>query len=267
MLRDITIGQYYPKKSIIHRLDPRVKLAGTFLYIISLFFIKNFLGYIPALIYITVALVLSGVPLRHILKGLKPVMLLIVLTGVINLFMTPGDDVLVTFLKLTITERGLKKAAFFVIRLLFLIISSSLLTYTTTPNQLTDGIEKAFKPLNKIKIPVHEFALIMSLALRFIPILVEEADKIIKAQSARGADFEEGKMLERIKSMASILVPLLVSAMRRADDLALAMDARCYHGGEGRTKMKPLLYMGRDYAGYAVICVYFVSSIIIGRFI
>ena len=150
-------------------------------------------------------IVLSKVPLRHILKGLKPVMLLIVLTGVINLFMTPGDDVLVTFFKFTITERGLKKAAFFVIRLLFLIISSSLLTYTTTPNQLTDGIEKAFKPLNRIKIPVHEFALIMSLALRFIPILVEEADKIIKAQSARGADFEEGKMIERIKSMASIL--------------------------------------------------------------
>ncbi len=267
MLRDITIGQYYPKKSIIHRLDPRVKLAGTFLYIISLFCIKNLPGYLPALLYITAVIILSGVPLKHILKGLKPVIFLIVLTAVINLFMTTGGSVLFTFLKLTITERGAYKAAFFVLRLLFLIISSSLLTYTTTPNELTDGIEKAFKPLNKIKIPVHEFALIMSLALRFIPILVEEADKIIKAQSARGADFEEGKMIERIKNMVSVLVPLLVSAMRRADDLALAMDARCYHGGEGRTKMKPLMYMARDYAGYAVICMYFVLAVTAGRLI
>ena len=264
MLRDITIGQYYHKNSIIHRLDPRVKLAGTFLYIISLFCIKNMPGYIPAFAYIAVVTILSGVPIKHILKGLKPVILLIVLTAVINLFMTTGGDVLFTVFRLAITERGVYKAAYFVIRLLFLIISSSLLTYTTTPNELTDGIEKAFKPLNKIRIPVHEFALIMSLALRFIPILVEETDKIIKAQSARGADFEEGKMTERVRNMVSVLVPLIVSAMRRADDLALAMDARCYHGGEGRTKMKPLMYMARDYVGYAVICIYLTVAITAG---
>lgn len=264
MLRDITIGQYYPSKSIIHRLDPRVKLAGTFLFLISLFLFSHPSGYIIATIYLGAIIVMSRVPFGYIMKGLKPILFLIAFTALLNLFFTPGNDVLVSFWRVTITYDGIKKAALMVLRLVYLIIGSSIMTFTTTPNQLTDGIEKALRPLNKIKIPVHEFALMMSLALRFIPILMEEADKIIKAQSARGADFEEGSFIRRARNIISILVPLLVSATRRANDLAMAMDARCYHGGEGRTKMKPLNYSGRDVAGYIIIFVYLGLTILIG---
>ncbi len=267
MLRDITIGQYYPTGSIIHKLDPRVKLAGTFLFIISIFTFENFLGYVVSLIYLGTVIFISGVPLKYILKGVKPIIFLIVFTAAIHLFFTSGDDVLWKFYALKITFTGLKKAAFMVIRLLFLITGSSIMTYTTTPNRLTEGIEKSFGPLKKLHIPVHEFALMMSLALRFIPILMEEADKIIKAQSSRGADFEEGNIFKKISVVVSILIPLLVSAMERARDLALAMDARCYHGGEGRTKMKPLRYTEKDYISYCIIFVYMVSSVAIGRFI
>lgn len=267
MLRDITIGQYYPTGSIVHRLDPRVKLAGTFLFIISIFTFQNFRGYIVALIYLGTVIYISKVPLKYILKGIKPIIFLITFTAVIHLFLTPGDDILFRFYALKITYTGLKKALFMVIRLLFLIAGSGIMTYTTTPNQLTDGIEKALKPLNKIHVPVHEFALMMSLALRFIPILMEEADKIIKAQSSRGADFEEGNIFRKISGIVSILIPLLVSAMERAKDLALAMDARCYHGGDGRTKMKPLKYLTRDYVSYGIILLYMVSSVVVGRFV
>lgn len=267
MLRDITIGQYYPTGSVIHRLDPRVKLAGTFLFIISIFAFDNYAGYVISLLYLGAVIFISKVPLRHILKGVKPIIFLIIFTAVMHLFFTPGDDVLFRFYALKITYAGVKKAVFMVVRLLFLITGSAIMTYTTTPNQLTDGIEKSFGPLNKIHIPVHEFALMMSLALRFIPILMEEADKIIKAQSSRGADFEEGNIFKRISSVISILIPLLVSAMERAKDLALAMDARCYHGGEGRTKMKPLKYEVKDYVSYGIILMYMITSVAVGRFI
>lgn len=264
MLRDITIGQYYPTGSVIHRLDPRVKLAATMLYIISLFPFSSVPVYAVATVYLVSILVLSRVPASYILKGLKPIVMLIILTGVMNLFLTKGEDVLISYGSITITMEGVKKALYMVIRLIFLVIGSSLMTYTTTPNELTDGIEKALKPLNKIKVPVHEFALMMSLALRFIPILIEEADKIIKAQSSRGADFEEGKLIDRAKNMIAILIPLLVSAMQRANDLAMAMDARCYHGGAGRTKMKPLRYNRQDIIAYLIVLVYFALVITIG---
>ncbi len=267
MLRDITIGQYYPTGSVIHKLDPRVKLAGTFLFIISIFTFKNYPGYIVSLIYLGMVIFISKVPLKHILKGIKPIIFLMVFTAVIHLFFTSGDDILFEFYAVKITYAGLKKAVFIIVRLLFLITGSAIMTYTTTPNQLTEGIEKAFGPLNKAHIPVHEFALMMSIALRFIPILMEEADKIIKAQSSRGADFEEGNIIKRISGIVSILIPLLVSAMERAKDLALAMDARCYHGGEGRTKMKPLRYTAKDYISYGIILVYMVTSVAAGRFI
>lgn len=264
MLRDITIGQYYPTGSIIHRLDPRVKLAATILYIISLFPFDTIAVYALATVYLVSVLLMSKVPFRYIIKGLKPVVLLIILTGCMNLFFTRGENVLISYWKITITMEGLNKAVFMVLRLIYLVIGSSLMTYTTTPNELTDGIEKALRPLNKIKLPVHEFALMMSLALRFIPILVEEADKIIKAQSSRGGDFEEGRFIERAKSMVSILIPLLVSAIQRAGDLAMAMDARCYHGGAGRTKLRPLKYKKKDIIAYIIILFVFILTIVIG---
>lgn len=263
MLRDITIGQYYKADSIIHKLDPRVKLAGTVLYIISLFFSNSPVAFAIATIYLAVMIKLSGVPFRYMIKGLKAVIVLIIFTALFNLFFTPGLDVLVELGSVRITTTGLKKTIYMVVRLIYLILGSSLMTYTTTPNQLTDGIEKAFKPLNRLSIPVHEFALMMSLALRFIPILMDETDKIMKAQSARGADFEHGNIITKAKNVISIIIPLLVSATKRAEDLALAMDARCYHGGDGRTKMKPLKYAKRDYAGYAVALVYFGAMIVL----
>lgn len=264
MLRDITIGQYYPSGSVIHRLDPRVKLAATVLFLISLFPFDTIAVYALATVYLVSVIVMSGVPVKYIVKGLKPVVLLIILTGCMNLIFTKGEDVLFTYWKITITLEGVRKAVFMVLRLIYLVIGSSLMTYTTTPNELTDGIEKALRPLNKLKIPVHEFALMMSLALRFIPILIEEADKIIKAQSSRGGNFEEGKFIDRAKSMISILIPLLVSAIKRANDLAMAMDARCYHGGAGRTKLRPLKYKKGDIIAYLIVLLVFVLTIIIG---
>lgn len=264
MLRDITIGQYYPTGSVIHKLDPRVKLVATILFIISLFPFDTIAVYALATVYLASVLVMSKVPLKYIIKGLKPVVLLIVLTGLMNLLLTQGDDVIFEYWKFTITMEGAKKAFFMVLRLIYLVIGSSLMTYTTTPNELTDGIEKALRPLNKIKVPVHEFALMMSLALRFIPILIEEADKIIKAQSSRGGNFEEGKFIDRAKSMIAILIPLLVSAIQRAGDLAMAMDARCYHGGAGRTKLRPLRYSGHDFIAYLIVVGMFALTIAAG---
>ena len=264
MLRDITIGQYYPTGSVIHKLDPRVKLAATILFIISLFPFDTIAVYALATVYLVSVLVMSKVPLKYIIKGLKPVVLLIVLTGLMNLLLTQGDNVIFEYWKFTITMEGVKKAFFMVLRLIYLVIGSSLMTYTTTPNELTDGIEKALRPLNKIKVPVHEFALMMSLALRFIPILIEEVDKIIKAQSSRGGNFEEGKFIDRAKSMIAILIPLRVSAIQRAGDLAMAMDARCYHGGMGRTKLRPLRYSGHDFIAYLIVAGMFALTIAAG---
>lgn len=260
MIRDITIGQYYPTDSALHRLDPRVKLIGTLIFIISLFTFNHFWGYIVATIYLFGIIKTSKVPFKFIIKGLKSVMMIFVFTLTFNLFMTPGTVIWsLGFLK--ITWEGLRIAIFMGIRLTYLILGSSLMTFTTTPNHLTDGLENVLGPLKKIRVPVHEIAMMMSIALRFIPILLEETDKIMKAQTARGADFETGGLVKRAKSMIPLLVPLFVSAFRRANDLAMAMEARCYQGGHGRTKMNPLRYYKRDYLAYAVMVVYLAALI------
>jgi len=264
MLRDITIGQYYQTESVIHKMDPRVKLGGTLLYIISLFLFKNFVAYGIAALFLGIVIKLSKVPFKFMVKGMKAIILLLMITVVFNLFLTPGTP-LVTLWKLTITEEGLRMAGTMALRLTLLIIGSSVMTLTTTPNNLTDGLEKMMRPLRVIKVPVHEVAMMMSIALRFIPILLEETDKIMKAQIARGADFENGNILKRAKALVPLLVPLFISAFRRANDLAMAMEARCYRGGDGRTKMKPLCYKKRDYIAYGCIVAYLVGSVVVGR--
>jgi energy-coupling factor transport system permease protein len=266
MLRDITLGQYYRADSVIHRLDPRVKIVATFAFIISLFLVKNFIGYLVAAIFLCGCIKLSQVPPKFIFRGMKAIFFLLVITMVFNLFLTPGEA-LFSFWKLQVTREGLRLALMMGIRLVFLITGSSLMTLTTTPNNLTDGLEDLLKPLKKLRVPVHEISMMMSIALRFIPILMEETDKIMKAQMARGADFESGSLVNRAKSLVPILVPLFISAFRRANDLAMAMEARCYRGGEGRTKMKPLIYKRTDGIAYLVIIVYLVLIIVLGRII
>ena len=267
MIRDITIGQYYPAESRIHRLDPRVKIVCTLLFLVSLFIQNSLSGYVIATIYLGCVIRLSKVPLKYILKGLKPVVILLLFTVVMNLFLTDGGETLVQFGIFTITENGLRTSVFMAVRLMYLVAGSSIMTFTTSPNGLTDGMEKLLHPLNRFNVPVHEVAMMMSIALRFIPILLEETDKIMKAQQARGADFESGNIIQRAKAMVPILVPLFVSAFRRANDLAMAMEARCYHGGDGRTKMKPLHYHGRDRAAYFITLIYFIIMFVVGRFL
>ena len=252
MIRDITIGQYYPANSVIHRLDPRVKIVATLLFLISLFVQKSVLGYLVATLFLAGVIHLSKVPLKFIMKGLKPIMILLLITVAFNLFLNNGGEVLVHFWIFQITEDGLEISVYMAIRLIYLIAGSSIMTFTTTPNALTDGIEKLLRPLNKVKVPVHEVAMMMSIALRFIPILLEETDKIMSAQKARGADFESGNIIQKAKALIPILVPLFISAFRRADELAVAMECRCYHGGEGRTKLHVLQYEGRDYLALAL---------------
>lgn len=266
MLRDITIGQYYPADSVIHKLDPRTKLMATMIYILSLFIFRSLAGFAAVTLGLFLVILLSKVPIGYMVKGVKAIVVILLITVVFNLFLTPGET-LVSFWKLRITEEGLKNAVFMTVRLIYLILGSSVLTLTTTPNQLTDGLEKSLKPLNKIHVPVHEISMMMSIALRFIPILIEETDKIMKAQLARGADFESGNLVKKAKAMVPLLVPLFISAFRRANDLALAMEARCYHGGEGRTKMKPLKYKGADGIAYLLIAVYFAVVILLRRFL
>ena len=257
MLRDITIGQYYPVDSPIHRLDPRVKLAGTMVFLISLFVTSGIPAYVLATLWLGALIYLSRVPFRFITKGLKAILILLIISVSFNLFLTEGRPIFrIGFL--TMTWEGLSLAFFMAIRLIYLVIASSLMTLTTTPNQLTDGLEKGLGFLKRFSVPVHEISMMMSIALRFIPILIEETDKIMKAQTARGADFESGNLIQRAKSMVPILVPLFLSAFRRASDLAMAMEARCYHGGEGRTKMKPLRYEKRDRIAYGIMAIYFV---------
>lgn len=266
MLRDITLGQYYPTESVLHRMDPRVKLGGTILYIISLFCFKNAAGYLLAALFLALVIRLSKVPFRFMVKGMKSILFLLLITVGFNLFLTPGTPA-VSFWKLSITWEGIAIAVTMAVRLTLLIIGSSVMTLTTTPNNLTDGMEKVLKPLKIFKVPVHEVAMMMSIALRFIPILLEETDKIMKAQIARGADFESGNLFKRAKAMVPLMVPLFISAFRRANDLAMAMEARCYRGGEGRTKMKPLIYTGNDYLAYGVLALYLAVSIAVGRFL
>lgn len=266
MLRDITLGQYYPADSIIHKLDPRTKLFATLLFIISVFSFDGIVGFIVMTAFLFGVIALSKVPLSFMLRGLKAIMILLVIAGLFNLFLTPGQ-VLWSIWKIHITREGLRNAVLMTIRMIYLIMGSSVMTLTTTPNQLTDGLEKALKPLQKINVPVHEIAMMMSIALRFIPILIEETDKIMKAQMARGADFESGNLIHKVKNMVPLLVPLFVSAFRRADDLAMAMEARCYNGGEGRTKMKPLKYVARDHKAYAIIFAYFIVILLCRTFL
>lgn len=263
MLRDITIGQYYQTESVIHKLDPRVKIGGTLLYIISLFLFQNVLGFVVAAVFLAMVIRLSNVPFKFMVRGMKSILFLLLITVMFNLFLTPGET-LVGIWKLRITKEGLQLAITMALRLSFLIIGSSVMTLTTTPNNLTDGMEKMMAPLKIFRVPVHEVAMMMSIALRFIPILLEETDKIMKAQIARGADFESGGLIKRAKALVPLLVPLFISAFRRANDLAMAMEARCYRGGEGRTKMKPLIYTRRDFFAYLVIMSYLALKIVVG---
>ena len=262
MIREITIGQYYDEESVIHRLDPRVKFVATLVYIISIFVVNNIIGYALVALFLGVCVFLSHVPVRYIIKGLKPVMIILLITILFNMLLTPGE-ILWQFSVFKISKEGLKAGATMALRLTLLITGSSLMTLTTTPNNLTDGMERLLKPLSRIKVPVHEIAMMMSIALRFIPILLEETDIIMKAQMARGADFESGNIFKRAKALVPLLVPLFVSAFRRANDLAMAMEARCYRGGEGRTKMKPLKYAGRDFIAYAIVWLFLAGCIVL----
>lgn len=263
MIRDITIGQYYPAESLLHRLDPRVKLSGTLLFIVCLFLVNNLWGYLIAAICLGAVIRISKVPFKFIMRGLKAIIILLMFTVIFNLFLTSGT-VIFEWKFIRITKEGLYLAFSMAVRLILLILGSSLMTFTTTPNQLTDAMESLLGPLKKIHVPVHEVAMMMSIALRFIPILLEETDKIMKAQQARGADFETGGIIKRARAMVPILVPLFISAFRRAGDLAMAMEARCYRGGEGRTKMKPLRYQRRDAAAWLVMCC-FIAVIVVSR--
>lgn len=264
MLRDITLGQYYQTDSVIHRLDPRVKLMTTVCYIISLFIVDNFIGYMIAGLFLALIIKLSKVPVKFMVRGMKSIVFLLIIAVGFNLFLTPGETA-VSFWKLRITWEGMRLAAFMAIRLVFLIMGSSVMTLTTTPNNLTDGMESLLGPLKKLKVPVHEISMMMSIALRFIPILLEETDKIMKAQIARGADFESGNLIKKAKSLVPLLVPLFISAFRRANDLAMAMEARCYRGGEHRTKMKPLIYKKRDGLAYGAVVCYLALCVVFGK--
>lgn len=264
MLRDITLGQYYQTESVIHRLDPRVKLGGTLVFIISLFLFKNFWGFAVAAVFLGIVIGLSKVPFKFMVRGMKSILFLLLITVGFNLFLTQGTPIF-TVWKLSVTWEGLRLALTMAVRLSLLIIGSSVMTLTTTPNNLTDGMERMLRPLKVFKVPVHEVAMMMSIALRFIPILLEETDKIMKAQIARGADFESGNLIRRAKALVPLLVPLFISAFRRANDLAMAMEARCYRGGEGRTKMKPLIYQKRDYLAYVCLAGYLAVNIGVGR--
>ena len=265
MIRDITLGQYYPGDSAVHRLDARTKIIATLLYIIELFVVNNFWGFLIAAAALFAVIAVSRVPLKFIFRGLTAVFLIIAFTFILNLFMVDGR-VLWQWKFLTITYEGVSRAFFMAVRLILLIIGSSIMTLTTKPVELTDGLEKLLKPFSKIGLPSHEIALMMTIALRFIPTLMEETDKIIKAQQARGADFESGNLLQRAKSLIPILVPLFVSSFRIAQDLALAMEARCYRGGGGRTRMNEIRFRRGD-AFAAVLMVLFLAVIILSRFI
>ena len=251
-LKDITLGQYFPGNSLVHRLDPRTKLMAVTLYIVALFLADFFITYAIMFAVLALAIAISKVPLRSILRGLKPILFIAILTALLNLFYTSGEHVLVTFWVFTITLEGVFNAFFMVVRIMMLIAGTFLLTYTTSPILLTDGLESLMGPLKKLRVPVHELSMMMSIALRFIPTLIEETDKIMSAQRARGADFESGNLMQRARALIPLLVPLFISAFRRADELAVAMECRCYHGGEGRTKLKVLRYRGIDYGAFAI---------------
>lgn len=266
MIREITLGQYYPVDSVLHRMDPRTKLFGTLVFIVSLFLADSLVAYGVITLFLVSAVRLSRVPFRFMVKGLKAMLFLLLASVSFNLFLTPGTEIFrIGFLRMT--WEGVRLAGFMALRLVYLVIGSSVMTLTTTPNQLTDGLEKGLGVLKKVGVPVHEVSMMMSIALRFIPMLLEKTDRIMKAQMARGAAFDEGNLIKKAKSMVPLLVPLLVSSFQIAGDLAMAMENRCYRGGEGRTKMKPLQYKRRDYITYIVVLVYFAACIAAGRIV
>ena len=246
MLKDITLGQYFPGKSPVHRLDPRTKLIVLVVYIVALFAAKSWVSYGLCFAFLAICIGISTIPVKSIVKGMKPLVVILIFTGILNLFFTDGEKVLVDVWVIRITLEGVIRAIFMVSRILMLITATFLLTYTTSPISLTDGLEALMSPLKKLHLPVHELSMMMCIALRFIPTLIEETDKIMSAQKARGADFETGNLMQRVKALVPILVPLFISAFRRADELATAMECRCYQGGEGRTKMKLLRYHRGD---------------------
>ena len=255
MIREMTLGQYYKADSVLHKLDARVKLLGTLLFVITLFFPKSLLSLGIATVFLAFTIKLSKVPFSMMIRGVKPLFVIICFSAIINMI-SVGGEVLIKLGPVSITKQGLWMAFYLVIRLVYLVIGSSVMTFTTTPNQLTDGLEKGFRFLKKVHIPVHEIAMMMSIALRFIPILTEELDKIMKAQMSRGVDFESGNILERGKKLIPVLVPLFIAAIRRASDLAMAMEARGYNGGEGKTRLHPLVYKKQDYAAYGIMLLY-----------
>lgn len=252
MLKDITLGQYFPGNSLIHRMDPRTKLLMVVVYIVALFTASGWISYGTVFLFLAVSIKISGIALKSITKGLKPVLFIVIFTGVLNLFFTEGTHVIFSVFGITLTWEAVERAFFMVSRIMMLITGTFLLTYTTSPIALTDGLESLLGPLKKLHLPVHELSMIMCIALRFIPALIEETDKIISAQKARGADFETGSLVQRAKALVPILVPLFISAFRRADELAVAMECRCYQGGEGRTKMKLLRYHRIDLNTFVV---------------
>jgi energy-coupling factor transport system permease protein len=252
MLKDITLGQFFPGYSAIHRLDPRTKLVMLVVYIVALFLAVNWISYALMLLFLGACIAISRIPLKSFFRGMKPLIFILAFTAILNLFFTEGENLLVSFWVITIYWEGVTRAIFMLLRILLMIMGTFLLTYTTSPISLTDGLESLLSPLKKIKVPVHELSMMMCIALRFIPTLIEETDKIISAQKARGADFESGKLMQRVKALVPILVPLFVSAFRRADELATAMECRCYQGGDGRTKMKLLRYKLLDFKAYGV---------------
>lgn len=262
-IKDITLGQYYPGDSVIHRMDPRTKIIGTLVYLVTLFLCSSFTGFVFCALCLGIMVRLSGVPFKFMARGLKAVVIVILTTTVFNMFMIPGN-VLWQWKFLKLTDAGLYRAGFMAIRLALLILGSSLLTLTTKPVALTDGMEKLFKPFGKLGLPAHELAMMMTIALRFIPTLLDETDKIMKAQTARGAEFSEGSIIDKAKALIPILVPLFVSAFRIAGDLAMAMEARCYRGGGGRTRMSAMAFRKQDGAA-AVIMVLFVAAVVFSR--
>lgn len=269
MIKDITLGQFFPGKSILHRLDPRIKILLTIFFITVLFLASTFWSYLLLTAFVILTVSVSGIPAKLIYKSVKPLFFIIVFTTILNIFYTTGTPLFsfnIFGWALSVSLEGIITAAFMVVRIVYLIIMTSLLTYTTSPIQLTDGLERLLGPLKALKVPVHEFAMMMTIALRFIPTLIEETDKIINAQKARGADFESGGLLKRTKALIPVLIPLFVSAFRRAEELATAMECRCYRGGEGRTRMKQYKLIFIDYTSFFLLVILCTAVILLNRF-
>lgn len=267
MLKDVTLGQYFPGTTPVHRMDPRMKLLMTILYIVVLFVADGLLSYIAIAAFLVTVIAISHISPKVVLSGMKPLIIIIAITGILNMFYTPGEgEPLLRVWKLTIYKEGIVTAAFMIVRIMLLVCGTFMLTYTTSPLELTDGIESLLKPLEKIRVPAHELAMMMSIALRFIPTLIEEADKIMSAQKARGADFDSGNILKRAKALIPLLVPLFISAFRRADELAVAMECRCYHGGKGRTRMRVLKFHSVDWIALLIMALLTAAIILLKIF-